>query len=165
MDPSLSFRFPVGAAVTLAELDRDPHPLLARLRRGRTGLVAARARRMARHPARPGAAGHARRAAFTVDDPRFSTAQVIGPSMLSLDGRRTRRHRDPFARPFRPARTRARFTAFWGRGRPAGHRAGAGGQAELRGELAGPLAVAVVAEALGLGDATPRPSAPGTRRS
>ena len=26
---------------------------------------------------------------FTVDDPRFSTAQVVGPSMLSLDGRLT----------------------------------------------------------------------------
>lgn len=25
-------------------------------------------------------------ATFTVDDPRFSTGQVIGPSMLSLDG-------------------------------------------------------------------------------
>ena len=29
-------------------------------------------------------------ATFTVDDPRFSTAQVIGPSMLSLDGVRAR---------------------------------------------------------------------------
>ena len=35
---------------------------------------------------------------FTVDDPRFSTAQVVGPSMLSLDGDEHRRHRDPFAR-------------------------------------------------------------------
>ncbi|MEQ1704289.1 MAG: cytochrome P450, partial [Ilumatobacteraceae bacterium] len=25
-------------------------------------------------------------ATYTVDDPRFSTAQVVGPSMLSLDG-------------------------------------------------------------------------------
>ncbi len=37
---------------------------------------------------------------FTVDDPRFSTAQVVGPSMLSLDGDEHRRHRDPFARRF-----------------------------------------------------------------
>ena len=33
---------------------------------------------------------------FTVDDPRFSTAQVIGPSMLSTDGERHDRHRSPF---------------------------------------------------------------------
>ncbi|TDC44966.1 cytochrome P450, partial [Actinomadura sp. KC345] len=90
-------------------------------------------------------------AAFTVDDPRFSTAQVVGPSMLSLDGPAHTRHRDPFARPFRPARTRERFTAFVEAeaGRLAGGLAPAG-RAELRGELAGPLAVAVVTEALGL---------------
>ena len=40
---------------------------------------------------------------FTVDDPRFSTAQVVGPSMLSLDGAEHRRHRDPFAAAFMPA--------------------------------------------------------------
>ncbi|MEY4231409.1 MAG: Cytochrome monooxygenase PikC, partial [Actinomycetota bacterium] len=39
---------------------------------------------------------------FTVDDPRFSTAQVIGPSMLSLDGAEPARHRDPFGAAFRP---------------------------------------------------------------
>ena len=39
---------------------------------------------------------------FTVDDPRFSTAQVVGPSMLSLDGDHHTRHREPFAAPFRP---------------------------------------------------------------
>jgi cytochrome P450 len=136
---------------TLAELEDDPHPLLARLR--------------AREPVAwvPAVGGwlvtsHAMAvrvmrdaAAFTVDDPRFSTARVLGPSMLSLDGRAHARHREPFARPFRPAETRARFTAFVEAEvdrivtglAPAGH-------AELRGELAGPLAVAVVAQALGL---------------
>ena len=38
---------------------------------------------------------------FTVDDPRFSTAQVVGPSMLSLDGAEHDRHRAPFVGPFR----------------------------------------------------------------
>ena len=37
---------------------------------------------------------------FTVDDARFSTGRVVGPSMLSLDGDEHRRHRDPFARAF-----------------------------------------------------------------
>ncbi|WP_344946340.1 cytochrome P450, partial [Actinomadura miaoliensis] len=74
-----------------------------------------------------------------------------GPSMLSLDGAAHTRHRDPFARPFRPARTRARFTAFVEAetARLVDGMAPAG-RAELRGDLAGPLAVAVVAEALGL---------------
>src|SRR5262249_13407765 len=92
-------------------------------------------------------------ATFTVDDPRFSTAQVVGPSMLSLDGADHARHREPFAHPFRPARVRDRFagdieaetdrliTAF----EPDGG-------AELRRQFAGPLAVGVVAEALGLRD-------------
>ncbi|MGH3373607.1 MAG: cytochrome P450, partial [Actinoallomurus sp.] len=76
-----------------------------------------------------------------------------GPSMLSLDGPSHTRHRDPFARTFRPAETRARFTAFVQA--EVDRRVTAlepAGRAELRAELAGPLAVAVVAEALGLGD-------------
>ena len=32
-------------------------------------------------------------ATFTVDDPRFSTAVVVGPSMLSTDGAEHDRHR------------------------------------------------------------------------
>ena len=40
---------------------------------------------------------------FTVDDPRFSTARVVGPSMLSLDGQQHRRHRSPFVAAFRPS--------------------------------------------------------------
>jgi cytochrome P450 len=90
-------------------------------------------------------------ATFTVDDPRFSTARVIGPSMLSLDGMPHTRHREPFARSFRPADVRARFTAFvaaeTGRLIAAAAPAGA---AEVRQTIAGPLSVAVVAEALGL---------------
>src|SRR5699024_4003078 len=91
--------------------------------------------------------------AFTVDDPRFSTARVVGPSMLSRDGAEHGRHRAPFVPAFHPARVRDRFTGFIearaGRLisaiRPAG-------RAELRREFAGPLAVAVVAEALGMRD-------------
>ena len=49
-------------------------------------------------------------ATFTVDDPRFSTAQVLGPSMLSLDGSEHGRHRDPFADAFRLPEVRRRFT-------------------------------------------------------
>jgi cytochrome P450 len=93
---------------------------------------------------------------FTVDDPRFSTAKVVGPSMLSLDGAPHTRHRAPFTRPFRSDEIGARLEKFT--------RAVAGrlvsaiaprGEAELRRAVAGPLAVAVMAEALGLGRTDP----------
>ena len=88
---------------------------------------------------------------FTVDDPRFSTAQVVGPSMLSLDGTDHRRHRAPFVAPFRPTQVEQTFAAsvqgladgLVERVRPAGH-------ADLRRTLAGPLSVAVIADVLGL---------------
>ena len=90
-------------------------------------------------------------ATFTVDDPRFSTARVVGPSMLSLDGDEHARHRAPFAAPFRLAAVHARLGAVVADEAerladalaPAGH-------AELRREFAGPLAAAVVTRALGL---------------
>ncbi len=145
--------FPIGCGATLRELEEDPHPLLARLRAAEPvswlavldGWLVTRydlAVRVMRDPV-----------TFTVDNPRFSTSRVVGPSMLSLDGADHARHREPFAHPFRPARVRERFTAFIEAEtdrliaaiQPAG-------RAELRHELAGPLAVAVVTEALGLRD-------------
>jgi cytochrome P450 len=145
--------YPIGASATVEELTADPHPLLARLRAAEpvSWLPALGGWLVTRHDLARDVMRDA--GTYTVDDPRFSTAQLIGPSMLSLDGPAHTRHREPFARTFRPAETRARFTAFVAAEvdrlvaalEPAG-------RAELRAELAGPLAVAVVAEALGLGD-------------
>lgn len=88
---------------------------------------------------------------FTVDDPRFSTAQVIGSSMLSLDGDEHSRHRRPFAAPFRPRQVRQRFGEFVEATTDRLLDTIADeGSAELRTALAGPLATAVVAESLGL---------------
>ncbi len=88
---------------------------------------------------------------FTVDDPRFSTAQVVGPSMLSLDGAEHQRHRSPFADAFRPAEVTARYAD---RIDAVAHdlvrMLVPRGNAELRRDLAGPLAVAVVAMSLGI---------------
>jgi cytochrome P450 len=143
--------FPVGAAVTLEELELDPHPVLARLREHEPvswlpaldgWLVTRRdlALQAMRDPE-----------TFTVDDPRFSTGQVVGPSMLTLDGAEHGRHRDPFARPFRRDAVLTRFTALVEAETDRlidalePH-----GRAELRRGLAGPLAAAVVAHALGL---------------
>jgi cytochrome P450 len=142
--------------VTLADLEGDPHRVLARLRAAAPAVwvpvlgtwlvtgydLAVAVLRDAR--------------TFTVDDPRFSTAQVVGPSMLSLDGAPHARHRGPFNRPFRHDEVHARLAAFT--------RAETGrlvsaieplGAAELRRAVAGPLAAAVMAEVLGLGRADP----------
>jgi cytochrome P450 len=93
---------------------------------------------------------------FTVDDPRFSTAKVVGPSMLSLDGVRHTRHRAPFARPFRSEEIHARLDTFT---RAEADRLVTAiepsGAAELRRAVAGPLAVTVMAEVLGLGHTDP----------
>jgi len=137
--------------ITLDELATDPHPVLARLRA--TGPVSwvpvldgwlvtdhALAQRVMRDAA-----------TFTVDDPRFSTATVVGPSMLSLDGAEHARHRDPYVPPFRPGPVRDHFAGFVTRvvARLLDGLAPAG-RAELRGDFAGPLAVEVMADALGL---------------
>ena len=151
---SVTDSFPLGAATTLDELAGDPHPRLAQLRAQEPvswlpelgGWLVTR-RDLALQVMRDAAT-------FTVDDPRFSTAQVVGPSMLSLDGEQHTRHREPFNAPFRPRQVRDGFASFieqeTGRLITALESAGA---AELRRGFAGPLAVAVVTEALGLAGA------------
>lgn len=143
--------FPLGAATTLDVLTQDPHPRLALLRAQEPvswlpawgGWLVTR-RDLALSVMRDAET-------FTVDDARFSTARVVGASMLSLDGDEHTRHREPFAAPFRPRAVHDGFAAFIEREtdrlitalEPAG-------AAEFRRAFAGPLAVAVVVEALGL---------------
>ncbi len=164
-------QYPRGAALTLAELRENPHPALARLRETepvswvpvlngwlvtRWDLAAAVMRDSA---------------TFTVDDPRFSTARIVGPSMLSLDGPGHDRHRRPFGAPFSRSAVHDQLAAFvtgeadrlvsamrtGSTGGPAaGPAAGRGaGRGDLSRGLAAPLAVAVVARALGLGQVEP----------
>ncbi|MET9072301.1 cytochrome P450 [Streptomyces sp. NPDC004232] len=144
-------RFPLGSATTLTDLTDDAHPRLALLRAHEPvswlpvlgGWLVTR-RDLALRVMRDAAT-------FTVDEPRFSTAQVVGPSMLSVEGAEHKRHRAPFADPFRAQDVHDRFTGFV---EQEAARLVAGirprGSAELRREVAGPLAVAVVAESLGL---------------
>jgi cytochrome P450 len=95
-------------------------------------------------------------ARFTVDDPRFSTAQVVGRSMLSLDGEEHRLHRAAFAAPYRPRRIEQRFGAEVQRRTSAVlDRIRKRGNADLRSELAAVLSVGVVTSALGLQDVDP----------
>jgi hypothetical protein len=147
---------PLGAAVTIEQLTESPHPVLARLRAAEPaawlpvlgGWLVTR-RDLAEQVLRDAAT-------FTVDDPRFTTARVTGPSMLSLDGPQHRRHRDPFARALRRRDVSSGLTEF---ATAEADRLVAAlapaGTAELRRALAGPLAVAVMAQVLGLGDTEP----------
>lgn len=146
----MAARAPV-ADLALADLERDPHPLLAAARREHDAvwvpaldgwMVLTRAAVLA---AMRDDAG------LTVDDPRFSTGRITGPSMLSTDGAEHDRHRGPFARAFRLDEVRARFAEA------ARDEAGrlvrgiaARGEADLRAELAGPLAARMMLVALGL---------------
>ena len=144
--------FPLGAAVTLAELDQDPHAALARLRATEpvSWLPSLEGWLVTRHDLVLAAMRDAQ--AFTVDDPRFSTAQVVGPSMLSLDGVEHDRHRAPFVGPFRAGEVAGRFaqTTEDEANRLVDELAPAGA-AELRRAFAGPMAASIVTQALGLG--------------
>jgi hypothetical protein len=149
-----SASFPIGASVTLAELEgADPHALLDRLRDGEpvSWLPALDGWLVTRRDLALGVMRDAE--SFTVDDPRFSTAQVVGPSMLSLDGAEHERHREPFAHTFRLGPVTERFTELVEEecerllDRIAGRKA-----ADLRIDLSGPLSVAAMAAALGLDD-------------
>ncbi|MFF4029862.1 cytochrome P450 [Streptomyces sviceus] len=146
--------FPLGAATTPAELAGDPHPRLAELRAHEpvSWLPALNGWLVTRRDLALDVMRDAE--TFTVDDPRFSTARIVGPSMLSLDGDEHTRHREPFTAPFRPRAVRDGFAEFIERETDrlvTGLEAA--GAAELRRAFAGPLAVAVVTEALGLVDA------------
>src|SRR5260370_11903594 len=95
--------FLLGAAVTMDELDGELHPLLRRLREHEPvswlpvlgGWLVTR-RDLALQGLRD-------TQAFTVDDPRVSTARVVGPGTLSLARAHPKRPPHPFAGPFRLA--------------------------------------------------------------
>src|SRR3954471_2856133 len=137
-------RFPIGAAATVEELEGDVHGLLARLRESEPvswlpaldGWLVTR-RDLALAVMRD-------TETFTVDDPRFSTRRVVGPSMLTLDGADHERHRAPFARAFRLGEVGERLAGLV---EDEAERLVAAmapaGRAELRTEFSGPLAVAV----------------------
>lgn len=142
---------PSATCPTLDVLTSNPHPALASIRRtAPLGWVESLGGWLV--------VGHAAALTvmrdadtFTVDDPRFSTSQVLGPSMLSTDGAEHDRHRQPFVSPFTPRSTRAHFVDFVQAeaARLVSTLAPAGG-AEIRTAVAGPLAAACMQRALGL---------------
>ena len=152
--PMRAERYPVGAAATIEELEGAPHTLLARLREREpvSWLPAIGGWLVCRRDLALAAMRDAD--AFTVQDPRFTTAQVVGPSMLSLDGPEHDRHRAPFVAPLRLGAVRATLAEavreeaalLLDALQPAG-------EAELRRGFAGPLAAAVVTRSLGFSHA------------
>jgi cytochrome P450 len=132
----------------LAELDENPYPLLKSLRETEPvcWLPELNAWLVTRYDLAVTVLRDSR--SFTVDDPRFTTARVTGPSMLSLDGSEHARHRKAFDRGLRPealdrAADDTEIAGLIEAIRPHG-------RAELRREFAGPLAAAVMADTLGL---------------
>lgn len=145
--------YPLGAQLTLGELTGNPHAALARLRSAEpvSWVPCLDGWLVTRHDLSIAVMGDATR--FTVDHPGFSTAQVIGPSMLSLDGPEHARHRAPFVAPFRPAMVsrdltvtvKNRVARLIDELKPRR-------RMELRREFAGPLSASVIAHVLGLGE-------------
>jgi cytochrome P450 len=143
--------------VTIDELETEPYPVLARLRTAEpvSWLPALDAWLVTRRDLALQVMRDA--ATFTVDDARFSTAQVVGTSMLSTDGAEHMRHRDPFARAFRLDAVRAQFADSVEReAQRLVRELLPERRAELRRGVAGPLAVFAMMRALGLDDADPQ---------
>ncbi len=145
--------YPIGANITLADLSGNVHPILRRLRASEpvSWLPVLKAWLVTRHDLAIEVMRNAK--TYTVDHPGFSTAQVVGPSMLSLDGNEHRRHREPFESPFRRQAVEVRFSV------PVAAHIGElldgivdKSHAELRRDLAGPIAVKTMITALGLED-------------
>ena len=145
--------FPIGASITLADLEEDVYPLLHKLRASEpvSWIPVLKAWLVTRHDLAIAIMRDAK--TYTVDHPGFSTGQVVGPSMLSLDGENHLRHRGPFERPFRRREVTNRFDAAVAQQvTELLNGFAANGHAELRRAYAGPVAVKAMITALGLED-------------
>jgi cytochrome P450 len=141
-----------AAGVTLAELEDDPHRIWHQLR-AKGPVVWVDAVNGWVIVERQAAVNAMRDAAtFTVDDPRFSTGQIVGPSMLSTDGPAHGRHRGPFVTAF--TATALTDAIDWCNSEATRLVASIAAQreAELRTHIAAPLAVSTIVRTLGLSD-------------
>lgn len=143
--------FPLGASVEIADLEGAPYEILAELQRVEPvswvpaiGSWLITGRREAVEAMKDSDR-------FTVNDPRFTTAAVLGDSMLNLEGHEHARHRAAFERFFRPKAVRSGFEEWLEQEsdrliepfRTVG-------EIEFRSALAGPLAVNTIVRFLGL---------------
>jgi cytochrome P450 len=145
--------FPIGASITLDELTTAPYDALSRLRANEpvSWLPALGAWFVTRRDLAIEAMKDAGQ--FTVADERFTTAKVLGTSMLSLDGPEHLRHRSAFTAPFRPKFIREELEdRIAERARELALATLESGDPELRTGVAGPLAVHTILDVLGLVD-------------
>lgn len=144
-------RFPIGATVTRGALDADLHGVTARLRASEpvSWIPALDGWLVTRRDLVVDILKDSRR--FTVDDPRFAVKRVMGPNMLGVDGPEHARHRDPFEGEFKMSTVRSRLAADLDRtATEIVMGLAARGRADIRRDVAAPLAVRAVGEALGL---------------
>jgi cytochrome P450 len=150
--PARAVRTPVGASLRLADLDRDPFGLLARLRAEEpvSWLTEDRVWLITTHALVDEA--HRDQARFATDLEDSEVRQLFGETMLTVDGPRHRIHHAPFAHPLRRGEAEHAYAApiraiaeelLGGLG---------GGRAELIRELARPLALRLVGTVLGFPD-------------
>ena len=146
-------RFPLGAGLRLADLERyDNAPLLRRLREAEpltwfaeqaVWLVTSKALfdEVMMDPGR-----------FVVDVPDNPQGIVLGRMMLAVDEPDHSRHRTPFAEPFKLSEVRARFGELvTERAEELVRRFDGDGACELGAAFANPFAVTVASDILGLG--------------
>ncbi len=144
-------QWPVGASVTVDQLTESPYEVLASIRAVEpvSWVPATGAWFVTRRDLAIKAMKDTER--FTVDDERFTTARVLGTSMLSLDGPEHARHRQAFVKPFRPKLVREQLEArIVEHARRLMTATRDSAQPELRSSVAGPLAVATILDVLGL---------------
>ena len=144
--------FPVGASTTVEQLTTAPYDALARLRSTEpvSWVPALNAWWVTRRDL--GIEVMTDAETFTVDDDRFTTARILGTSMLNLDGPEHQRHRSAFTAPFRPKFVRETLESRIAERANTLMSATLAGSRELRTGVAGPLAVDTILDVLGLSD-------------
>ena len=143
-------RFPIGASISVDALTDSPYEVLDQLRAEEpvSWVPATGAWFVTRRDLAIEAMVDAVR--YTVDDDRFTTARVLGTSMLNLDGPEHERHRRAFVKPFRPKFVREELEARIVDRAARLVAASLEGPRELRTGVAGPLAVDTILDVLGL---------------
>ncbi len=151
-----SKQFPIGAAITIDELTDSPYDAIARMRETEpvSWVPALNAWWVTRRDLALEAMTDAE--TFTVDDDRFTTARILGTSMLNLDGPEHERHRSAFAAPFRPKFVREELESRIAASAKRLWDETIDGNREIRTGIAGPLAVETILDLMGLDDVEPR---------
>ena len=145
-------KFPIGTAISVEELSQSPYDTLARLRQHEpvSWVPALNAWWVTRRDLALEVMHDP--VTFTVDDPRFTTARILGTSMLNLDGSEHERHRSAFAAPFRPKFVRDQLQASIASTASRLWSELIEGDGEIRTGIAGPLAVETILDLMGLDD-------------